>query len=134
MDLQLTSLAADETRRYPIQGLRVNGHAQDLVLVVRWTGASEEYQRAVDALAFRKLDPNSDEWARAIIKLLAQHIVVDWDHVPNGLTYTPARGEQVLGSFVADKRRDRLGRFLGYVASGDVFQRELVDPVDLGNA
>lgn len=134
MDLQLTSLAADETRRYVIQGLRVNGHAQDLVLVVRWTGASEEYQRAVDALAFRKLDAGSDEWARAIIKLLAQHIVVDWDHVPNGLTYTPARGEQVLGSFVADKRRDRLSRFLGYVMSGDAFQRELVDPVDLGNA
>lgn len=134
MDLQLTSLAADETRRYPIQGLRVNGHAEDLVLVVRWTGASEEYQRAIDALAFRKLDVNSDEWARAIIKLIAQHIVVDWDNVPAGLTYTPARGEQVLGSFVVDKRRDRLGRFLGYVTSGDVFQRELVDPVDLGNA
>lgn len=134
MDLQLTSLAADQTRPYPINGLRINGHREDVSLIVKWSGASDEYQRALDALAFKKLDYGSDAWARAIIKLVAQHLVVGWGHVPDGLAYTPARGEQVLSVFVKDKRLDRLFRFLAFIGAGDNFQAELVDAVDLGNA
>lgn len=134
MDLQLTSLVADQTRRFVVPGLRVNGHAKEVALVVRWTGASDEYQRAIANKAFRKVETGSDEWARGVIKLLAQHIVVDWEDVPGELKYTPARGEQVLSTFLRDKRLDRLYAFLAFVSNGDAFERDLVDAVDLGNA
>lgn len=134
MDLQLTSIAADETRRYPIAGIRINGHRKDVALLVRWSGASEDYQRAIDAQAFRKIDRGSDEWSRAIIRLIAQHLVVGWENVPEGLTYTQARGEQILGSFVTTKRTDRLAALLAFIGNGDNFQAEIVDGEDLGNA
>jgi hypothetical protein len=129
MDLQLTSLVADQTRRYPITGLRINGHARDVVLLVRWTQSSEAYERALDAAAFQKLDRNSDAWRDALVQLIAEHLVVGWDHVPEGLAYTPARGAQVIGAFHRDNRPDRWLHFLAFIAEGDNF----VDAGDLGN-
>lgn len=136
MDLQLTSIAADQTRRFSIAGLRVNGHTQDVVLIVQWTGASKEYQDAIANQAFAKL--SDKERAAAVRKLLATHIVVGWDNVPiadgNALEYTATRGEQILSAFDRDGRLDRQNRFMAFVANGDNFQRSLVDADDLGNA
>lgn len=136
MDLQLTSLRADETRRYPISGMRVNGHKEDLALIVRWTGASKEYQDAVANESFRKL--KDGEQNAALPRILAEHIVVGWDNVPvidgKPIEYTAARGAQVLARFYADGRLDLAARFLAFVGNGDHFQRAIVDAVDLGNA
>lgn len=137
MDLQLSSIAADQTRRYPISNLRVNGHKEDLVLVVKWTGASREYQDGVANKAFTKLE--GDESDAALYKLIAHHLVTGWDNVPvdaNGkpLEYTPKRGLQVLLQFQADKRPDRRNRFLAFIGNGDNFEAPLVDGDELGNS
>lgn len=133
MDLQLTSIAADQTRPYTIHGLRINGHPKDVTLIVRWARGCEAYQRALDAQAFRKLGRDTPEWREALTKLIAQHLVTGWEDVPEGLAYTPARGAQVLDTFTRDKREDRWVRFLAFIAEGDNFQAELVDAEDLGN-
>lgn len=137
MDLQLSSLRADQTRRYPIDGLRVNGHKEDLVLVLRWAGDSREYQEAMENKAFQKLE--GDERDRAVYELIAEHLVVGWDNVPTGndgkpLAYTKERGLQVLLKFQQDKRRDRHHRFLMFVGNGDNFERASIDGAELGNS
>lgn len=143
MDLQLTSLRADQTRRFTISGMRVNGHHEDLVLLVVWTGSSKAYQDGVTNKAFTKLE--GAEYRAELNRLLAQHIVVGWECVPTAaatkgpdvegkpITYTAKRGEQILAQFEKDERPDRRNRFLAFVTEGDLFQAPLVDPGDLGN-
>ncbi len=131
MDLQLTSLRADQTRDYTVHGLHVNRHRDPVVLVVRWAG-SKEYQDALANLAFQKLEGAARDRARD--QLIAIHLIIGWKNVPEGLGYTPARGEQILAQFEADDRRDRKVQFLSFLANGDNFERPaLVDAADLGN-
>lgn len=131
MDLQLTSIRADLTRDFVVHGMHVNGHKEPVTLIVRWAGC-DEYQDALANLAFQKLEGAARDKARD--KLIATLLIVGWKNVPDGLGYTPARGEQVIAQFDADKRQDRKARLLAFISDGDNFQRPaLVDAADLGN-
>lgn len=130
MDLQLSSLRADAVRRYAIDGLKVNGHPDDIVLLVRWAG-SKDYQDALANQVFQKLEGTAREQARN--KLIAQYLVTGFDSVPDGVTYTPARAEQIIATFERDERPDRMARFLAFLHAGDNFERRFVDAGDLGN-
>lgn len=143
MDLQLSSLRADAVRRYPIDGLKVNGHDKDLVLLVRWSG-SKDYVEAEANQAFQKLEGKARDDARN--KLIARLLVVGWDCVPlagagakepdvigKPLVYTPERGTQIISAFEIDERADKMNRFLRFLMTGDNFEQRFADAGDLGN-
>jgi len=131
MDLQLTSIRADQTRDYSVHGMHVNGHREELVLVVRWSGA-KEYQDGLANQALQKLEGAERE--KAIDRLIALHLIVGWKNVPVGLDYTPSRGEQILAWFGSEDRTDRRTALRAFLVNGDNFMRPaLVDPVELGN-